>query len=142
MKTSIAIAALLSSATTFALELPAATISPALWIPEATPTPLSGQLGEGEAQELEPRQATVHNIAPVAPTQAPTVTTNWLPTYINGVTTYVPVVYTQTFPSEYMPYPAPLSGQIGLGTLTKEKRDAAPQPTGNDHGLAGRIRIA
>ena len=30
----------------------------------------------------------------------------------------MPLVYTQTFPSTYEPWPSPASGEIGLGTIS------------------------
>lgn len=73
--------------------------------------------------------------------QAPAVTTYWINSQINPTSaTYVPVVYTQTFASVYDQLPAPGVGQIGLGTLQQEKRDAAPTPaagpgTGGKNGM-------
>ena len=51
--------------------------------------------------------------------QYPTLTTNWVQTSLpGGGFTYVPLVYTQTFPSVYESFPSPASGDIGLGTIS------------------------
>lgn len=55
------------------------------------------------------------------PAQYPTLTTQWVETVLNGVTTYVQIIYTQTFNS-YPGLTDPAmtqiqSGSIGLGTI-------------------------
>ena len=70
-----------------------------------------------------------------AVTQAPAVTTLWMQSQVNPTSvTYVEVIYTQTFAKVPDQWPSPGSGTIGLGTLTKEKRDAAPTGTGGKKG--------
>jgi hypothetical protein len=48
--------------------------------------------------------------------------------------TYIEVIYTQTFAAVIDQYPSPGIGQIGLGTLQKEKREAAPTAAGPGAG--------
>ncbi|OQO14443.1 hypothetical protein B0A48_01320 [Cryoendolithus antarcticus] len=91
-----------------------------------------------DGSHLQLRQAapvTNPQATPVA-VQAPTVTTNWVRTEINGVVTYVQLAYTQTFAAVPDQWPSPGVGQIGLGTL-KSKRGIAPA-TAEETGLAGR----
>ncbi|KAK6441698.1 hypothetical protein LTR95_002060 [Oleoguttula sp. CCFEE 5521] len=93
-----------------------------------------------DESHLQLRQAapvTNPQATPVA-VQAPTVTTNWVRTEINGVVTYVQLAYTQTFAAVPDQWPSPGVGQIGLGTL-KSKRGVAPA-TAEETGLAGRVR--
>ena len=48
--------------------------------------------------------------------QYPTVTTRWVPTILpDGATTYIEIIFTQTFASSPDPLPSPGEGRIGLG---------------------------
>ncbi|KAI9816884.1 MAG: hypothetical protein M1827_001529 [Pycnora praestabilis] len=110
--------------------VPIATIFPSDWPPpaSASPTPLSSpREGEEEEEEeddeapLELRQVAGQNpnVSPTPVfTQVDPVTTLWLATVVNGVTTAVQVVYSQAFSSVPSQGPSPASGQIGMGTLT------------------------
>ncbi|KAK6431402.1 hypothetical protein LTR95_012435 [Oleoguttula sp. CCFEE 5521] len=79
--------------------------------PALIPTEDESHLQLRQAAPVTNPQAT-----PVA-VQAPTVTTNWVRTEINGVVTYVQLAYTQTFAAVPDQWPSPGVGQIGLGTL-------------------------
>ncbi|KAI5368019.1 Putative protein Kre1 [Septoria linicola] len=100
-----------------------------------------GQLVVDELVEddhkLEAR-AQVQPDATTAVTQAPAVTTLWMQSQIDSSVTYVEVVYTQTFASVVDQWPSPKSGEIGYGTLQKDKRDAEPTPiAGRFHARGG-----
>lgn len=75
--------------------------------------------------------------------QVPAATVIYMPTSFGTSVTWLPYPYTQTFASVPDQWPSAGVGQIGLGTLTKQKRDgvveATPTPT-PDAGIAGRIR--
>ncbi|KAF2104920.1 hypothetical protein NA57DRAFT_71121 [Rhizodiscina lignyota] len=78
--------------------------------------------------------------ANVGPTQYPTVTTQWPEMAVNGVPTWIPVTYTQTFAQVPQQLPSPGVGSIGYGdeTSTKEKRQesgGATRPTWNMLGV-------
>src|SRR5215469_4292944 len=97
----------------------------------ATTTP-TAQSGLNTAASLQPfdlppeptANLELREVVQGAPTtlaaeQYPTLTTNWVQTSPpGGGFTYVPLVYTQTFPSVYEPFPTPASGEIGLGTIS------------------------
>ena len=47
--------------------------------------------------------------------QHPTVTTQWVPTILpDGATTYIEIIFTQTFASVLDPLPSPGEGEIGM----------------------------
>ncbi|KAF1827058.1 uncharacterized protein K489DRAFT_405807 [Dissoconium aciculare CBS 342.82] len=95
------------------------------------------------AQDVEPRQVTGVNLGLVQnPLQVPPVTTIFLPTSSGLSATWLPNIYTQTFPPVPEQWPSPVAGEIGYGTLTKGKRAAqiTPPPTVLETGIAGRIR--
>ena len=69
--------------------------------------------------------------------QYPSITTQWLETQIGSATTWVAVVYTQTFAEVPDQWPSAVAGTIGYGTLTKNKRDIVARET----GIAGRLRL-
>lgn len=74
------------------------------------------------------------------PLQYPSITTQWVQSTVqngNGAQTYVQVIYTQTFAAVPDQLPTAGPGTIGLGTLTKHKRDIEARAT----GIAGRLRI-
>ncbi|KAF2767698.1 hypothetical protein EJ03DRAFT_337415 [Teratosphaeria nubilosa] len=84
----------------------------------------------------------------LSPSQYPSVTTQWVESTIAGTTTYVEVIYTQTFAAVPDQWPMPGQGVIGYGTLTEDstptttstgaaKRDLQARETGL--GIAGRI---
>lgn len=98
-------------------------------------------VAEFDQNNLELREIVAGVHATPALVQAPAVTTYWINSQINPTSaSYVPVVFTQTFASVHDQLPAPGVGQIGLGTLQQEKRDAAPTPaagpgTGGKNGI-------
>jgi hypothetical protein len=68
---------------------------------------------------LELREVVQGGATTLAAAQYPTITTEWVQTSLpGGGFTYVPLVYTQTFPSIYELFPSPASGEIGLGTIS------------------------
>src|SRR5947207_1380740 len=68
---------------------------------------------------LELREIVQGAATSLAPLQYPTLTTDWVQTSLpGGGFTYVPLVYTQTFPTVYESFPSPASGEIGLGTIS------------------------
>lgn len=68
---------------------------------------------------LELREIVQGATTTLAAEQYPTLTTDWVQTSLpGGGFTYVPLVYTQTFPSVYESFPSPASGEIGLGTIS------------------------
>jgi len=68
---------------------------------------------------LELREVVQGAATSLVATQYPTITTEWVQTSLpGGGFTYVPLVYTQTFPSVYELFPSPASGEIGLGTIS------------------------
>lgn len=87
-----------------------------------------------------PRLSRLHEIvanpaASAAPStgQAPTVTTYWVETVLgSGVTTWVEVVYTQTFEAVPSQGPEALSGSVGLGTLTGKVGAVKTQAVGTE----------
>jgi hypothetical protein len=91
-----------------------------------------------------PRQVTGVNLGAVQnPLQVPPITTVFLPTSSGLSVTWLPNIYTQTFPPIPEQWPSPEAGTIGLGTLTKNKRDVpqvTPPPSVEVTGIAGRIR--
>lgn len=69
---------------------------------------------------LELREV-VNNIggATLAASQPPTITTQWVETVLkSGVTTWVEIIYTQTFAKVVSQGASPGVGEIGMGTLT------------------------
>ncbi|KAK4988229.1 hypothetical protein LTR50_004055 [Elasticomyces elasticus] len=70
--------------------------------------------------DLGPREIITNPVPAPAPSQYPTVTTAWIETVLPGgkITTWVQVVYTQTFAAVPDQLPSPASGNVGLGTLT------------------------
>jgi hypothetical protein len=101
-------------------------------LPRATPVP--------DIAQFELRQGQANLGATQAATQYPSVTTQWVESTIASTTTWVEIIYTQTFASFPGQLPLPGAGSIGYGTLTatggKTKRDVVARAT----GLAGRIR--
>ena len=71
--------------------------------------------------------------------QYPSITTQWVESTLGGTTTtWVEVIYTQTFAKVPDQWYTAGAGTIGYGTLTsKGKRDLAARET----GIAGRLRI-
>lgn len=49
--------------------------------------------------------------------QVSPVTTYYIQSVVSGSAAQVPVVYTQTFPTVWDPWPGPTAGEIGLGTI-------------------------
>lgn len=99
---------------------------------------------EARLTNLSIRQAggatAINNAATLNALQYPSITTHWAQTTLaDGQVTYAPVVYTQTFAAVPDQWASPIAGAIGYGTLSKSKRDIAPEPTSNTHGIAGRI---
>ncbi|GAB7347085.1 hypothetical protein MBLNU459_g3216t1 [Dothideomycetes sp. NU459] len=82
----------------------------------ATPAPAA----ETEKPQLELRQAAGNdNLGTTqAATQAATVNTAWVETTIGSSTTYIEVIYTQTFASVPDQMTTAGVGTIGLGTIT------------------------
>lgn len=67
---------------------------------------------------LDLREVVSAAAATPAASQYPTLTTEWVETTIGGTPTWVPLVYTQTFPSTYEVWPTAAAGSIGLGTIS------------------------
>ena len=67
---------------------------------------------------LDLREIVSAAAATQAASQYPTLTTDWVETTIGGAQTWVPLVYTQTFPSTYEVWPTAATGSIGLGTIS------------------------
>ncbi|KAK3113924.1 hypothetical protein LTR53_008291 [Teratosphaeriaceae sp. CCFEE 6253] len=98
--------------------------------PIATPAP---ELGEAEARpHLDPRQGAVvvDPAATINPQQYPIATTQWFQSTILSSTTYISVVYTQTFENVPDQLPTAAKGSIGYGTLTKHGKRQEPMETG------------
>ncbi|KAK6393652.1 hypothetical protein LTR65_002524 [Meristemomyces frigidus] len=103
----------------------------------ATPIP---ELVDDEQPKLEIRQGgatVVTSAATTAASQYPSITTQWVETTIGESTTWVEVIYTQTFASVPLQWNTAGAGTIGYGTLkAASKRDIQAIET----GIAGRIR--
>jgi hypothetical protein len=104
--------------------------SPTILVPATiTPTAQSGfntvaslqpsDLPPEPTANLELREVVQGAATTLAAEQYPTITTDWVQTSLpGGGFTYVPLIYTQTFPSVYESFPSPASGEIGLGTIS------------------------
>ncbi|KAK5711843.1 hypothetical protein LTR17_018211 [Elasticomyces elasticus] len=103
------------------------------------PTQAPELVDDAAQPHLEPRQgaAVANPVASLNPSQYPIATTQWLESTILGTTTYVSIAYTQTFAAVPDQLQTAGKGTIGLGTLTKHKRDVEAVET----GIAGRIRV-
>jgi len=86
-------------------------------IASPTPEPTAAPIIPPEKLEL---RGVVDNIGGAAtiPTQMNPMTTMWQATVVKGVTTYVEVIFSQTFASVPIQGPTPLEGKVGMGTLT------------------------
>ncbi|KAK5698958.1 hypothetical protein LTR97_006607 [Elasticomyces elasticus] len=97
------------------------------------PTQAPELVDDAAQPHLEPRQgaAVANPVASLNPSQYPIATTQWLESTILGTTTYVSIAYTQTFAAVPDQLQTAGKGTIGLGTLTKHKRDVEAVETGN-----------
>ncbi|KAK4938730.1 hypothetical protein LTR66_015068 [Elasticomyces elasticus] len=95
----------------------AQTTAPSSAPPAVTAAP---ELVGSPQADLGPREIITNPVPLPAPSQYPTVTTAWIETVLPGgkITTWVQVVYTQTFAAVPDQLPSPASGNVGLGTLT------------------------
>ena len=76
--------------------------------------------------------------AALNPSQVPSITTIFAPVSTGGVVTWLPFIYTQTFPAVPDQWPSPGAGSIGLGS--HHKRDPVPVEA-RETGIAGRVRL-
>lgn len=84
------------------------------------------------------------------PTSTGFVTTEWLETTINGVPTYLPFAYTQTYASVPDQLPSAASGSIGLGdsssakatTAADKSSSAAARSSGKDAWVVAGLSLA
>lgn len=100
-------------------------------------------------ENLELREIVQSAAATQAATQYPTLSTDWVETSLaGGGVTWVPVIYTQTFPSVYEAWPTAASGEIGLGTISGTVgvvRTSTPKWSGAERkrmALGGVVAIA
>ncbi|KAK5731066.1 hypothetical protein LTR15_001004 [Elasticomyces elasticus] len=98
------------------------------------PTQAPELVDDAAQPHLEPRQgaAVANPVASLNPSQYPIATTQWLESTIAGTTTYVSIAYTQTFAAVPDQLQTAGKGTIGLGTLTKHKRDVEAVETGTE----------
>ncbi|KAK5687316.1 hypothetical protein LTS10_001454 [Elasticomyces elasticus] len=101
------------------------------------PTQAPELVDDAAQPHLEPRQgaAVANPAATLNPSQYPIATTQWLESTILGTTTYVSIAYTQTFAAVPDQLQTAGKGTIGLGTLTKHKRDVEAVETGTEQTL-------
>ncbi|KAK5746629.1 hypothetical protein LTR17_000645 [Elasticomyces elasticus] len=101
------------------------------------PTQAPEMVDDAVQPHLEPRQgaAVANPVASLNPSQYPIATTQWLESTILGTTTYVSIAYTQTFAAVPDQLQTAGKGTIGLGTLTKHKRDVEAVETGTEQTL-------
>ncbi|KAK5115854.1 hypothetical protein LTR85_009448 [Meristemomyces frigidus] len=119
----------------------AALYSASFVLADAIPKPAAAATADGrpaldiadeEQPKLEIRQggaADVAATASAAAVQFPSITTQWVETTIGAATTWVEVIYTQTFASVPDQWTTAGAGSIGYGTL-KSKRDIQARETG------------
>lgn len=98
-----------------------------------TPAPIAGPWQwylEGRSnQDVEPREVVNNPGVVLAPTQADPTTTLWIPTKLaNGEVVNVPTVFVQTFAAVPEQWPLPMTGAIGLGTLSSQAGPPSSTP--------------
>jgi len=104
---------------------PGAIVTSTLTSSLVTPAPIAGAWQwylEGRSnQDVEPREMVQNPGAVLVPTQADPTTTLWIPTKLaNGEVVNVPTVFVQTFAAVPEQWPLPMTGAIGLGTLSRQ----------------------
>jgi Killer toxin-resistance protein 1 len=110
---------------------------------QVTPAPAVPAPGQAMNEEryrmMEEREIVANPGVPQVPTQVNPTTTLWEPTSLaGGKVVMVPTVFIQTFAAVPDQWPLPVSGAIGLGTLTSEGTIPAATATAEARALDAR----